>query len=337
MPPAKKAAPKPKSPKKAARPAGAAVQFIESMECLGVTKLPEGPDWTYEIKLDGFRLEAVKAAKEVTLYSRRGNVLNKKFGYIAEALAKLPPSTILGGEVVALDANNRSDFNLLQNFRSAEARIHYYAFDMLVLKGKSLLRLPLRERRAMLAKVLPENNHVSLSVVDPNLRHILQFVTDHGLEGVVAKRVDSLYEPGKRSGQRAKHRINQGQEFVIGGYTPGTLGFDAIIVGFYVGKHLQFAARVRAGFVPATRRAVFAKVKDSKIDACPFANLPEQSEGRWGQGLTAEKMKGCVWVKPKIVVRIDFAEWTGADKLRHTQFVALRDDKDPRKVVREVN
>jgi DNA ligase D-like protein (predicted ligase) len=307
------------------------------MECLGVTKLPEGPEWTYEIKLDGYRLEAVKTAKEVTLYSRRGNILNAKFSYIAEALAKLPSSTILDGEVVALDADSRSDFNLLQNFRSAESRIHYYAFDMLMLKGKSLLGRPLAERRELLAKVLPQNEHVGLSAVGTQLGHMLEFVTSHGLEGVVAKRADSVYEPGKRSGSWSKHRINQGQEFVIGGYTPGSFGFDAIIIGFYRGKELQFAARVRAGFVPATRRALFAKIEPLKIEKCPFANLPEKSEGRWGQGLTAEKMKGCIWVKPKLVVRIDFAEWTGADKLRHTQFVAMRDDKDPRKVVREEN
>ena len=126
-----------------------------------------------------------------------------------------------------------------------------------------------------------------------------------------------------------------GQEFVVGGYTPGSSGFDALIVGFCKGNDLLFASRVRAGFVPATRRDVFAKIKGNKTTKCPFANLPEKSEGRWGQGLTAEKMKGCVWLKPETVVRIDFAEWTGADKLRHTKFVALREDKDPKKVVRE--
>ena len=164
---------------------------------------------------------------------------------------------------------------------------------------------------------------------------ILTFVKQHGLEGVVAKRFDSFYEPGKRSGAWCKYRINLGQEFVVGGYTPGGNGFDALILGFYRGKDLFFAARVRAGFVPATRRQVFAKIKELKTDKCPFVNLPEQSEGRWGQGLTAEKMKSCVWVKPKVVVRVDFAEWTGADKLRHTKFIGLREDKDPRKVVRE--
>ncbi len=121
------------------------------------------------------------------------------------------------------------------------------------------------------------------------------------------------------------------------GYTPGNYGFDAIIFGFYRGKDLIYASRVRAGFVPATRREVAARFKGLKVTKCPFANLPQKDAGRWGQGLTAEKMKECLWLKPEIVVRIDFLEWTGADHLRHTKFVALRDDKDPKKVVKEAN
>ena len=314
----------------------AKASFVESMECLPVTAIPDGPEWTYEIKLDGFRLEAVKNDGETTLYSRRGKILNKKFQYIAEALKKLPDSTIIDGEIVALDADNRSDFSLLQNFRSAETKIHYYGFDILMLKGKPLGLLPLAERRAILAKVLPINDHVSLSVVDSGpASHILEFVRKHGLEGVVAKRADSVYEPGKRSGQWSKHRINLGQEFVIGGYTPGGNGFDALIIGFYRGKNLLFAARVRAGFIPATRREVFKQIVRFKTAKCPFANLPQKDAGRWGQGLTAEKMKDCIWLKPESVARFDFLEWTGADHLRHTKFVAMRDDKDPKKVVRE--
>lgn len=146
-----------------------------------MTQLPEGPNWTYEVKLDGFRLEAVKAAKDVILYSRRGNVLNEKFPRIVQALSALPPSTILDGEVVALDENHRPDFNLLQNFRTAEAFIHYYAFDLLVLKGKSLLGVPLTERRATLAKIPPDHKLIGLSAVDPSLSHLLKFVTGHGL------------------------------------------------------------------------------------------------------------------------------------------------------------
>jgi len=314
------------------------VEFIASMECLPAATLPEGPEWSYEIKLDGFRLEAVKTGKAVTVYSRRANILNEKFPRIAEALARMPSSSVIDGEVCAMDDKGRSDFNLLQNFRSAEDRIRYFAFDILIFKGKSLLKLPLDERRKILADVLPINDHVGLSVVDHRpLTNMMRFVQKNGLEGVIAKRIDSPYEPGKRTGLWTKHRINQGQEFVIGGYTPGNNGFDAIIVGFYRGKDLVYASRVRAGFVPATRREVAARFKGLQIAKCPFANLPQKDAGRWGQGLTAEKMKECLWLEPEIVVRIDFLEWTGADHLRHTKFVALRYDKDPKKVVKEAN
>jgi DNA ligase D-like protein (predicted ligase) len=312
--------------------------FVESMECLGVKVLPTGKEWSFEIKLDGYRLEAVKNAGEVLLYSRRRNLLNEKFAYIAKALTQLPKETIVDGEIVAVDEKGRSDFNLLQNFRSAESKIHYFAFDLLMLKGKSLLQMPLDERRALLDRHLPRNEHITTSVVEHGTAAgILKFVKANGLEGVIAKRSESVYEPGKRSGLWQKHRVNQGQEFLIGGYTPGSNGFDAIIIGYYQGKDLMFAARVRAGFVPRTRQEVFTKINPLKVATCPFVNLPEKEPGRWGQGLTAEKMKGCVWVKPRVVVRIDFAEWTGGGKLRHTSFFALREDKDPKKVVREEN
>lgn len=304
------------------------------MDCLPVSVVPTGAEWTYELKLDGYRLEAVKTRGKVTVYSRRHNILNRKFEYIADALEDLPDETVLDGELVAMDENGLADFNLLQNFKSAESKIHYYAFDALMHKGKFLVGRPLAERREILAKILPRNDHISLSVVGSSASQMLSFVKEHGLEGIVAKRADSPYEPGKRSGLWSKYRVNLGQEFVVGGYTLGN-PFDALIVGFYRGKDFMFGGRIRAGFVPSTRREVFAQLKGLKIGKCPFANLPEKEPGRWGQGLTAEKMQSCIWVKPEVVVRIDFAEWTGADKLRHTKFVALRFDKDPRKVVRE--
>jgi ATP-dependent DNA ligase len=132
-----------------------------------------------------------------------------------------------------------------------------------------------------------------------------------------------------------KHRVSLGQEFVVGGYVPSNLGLDSLVVGFYRGADLVYAARVRAGFIPATRGQVLEKIKHLKASRCPFVNLPEAAAGRWGQGLTAEKMKECIWLKPEVVAQIEFLEWTGANHLRHTKFVALRDDKDPRKIVKE--
>ena len=164
---------------------------------------------------------------------------------------------------------------------------------------------------------------------------MLKFVRTHGLEGVIAKRADSPYEPGKRSGLWTKTRVDMGQEFVVGGYTPGANGFDALLIGFYQGKDFLYAGKVRAGFVPASRREVAKHFQGLKTKKCPFANLPEAGGGRWGEGLTADKIKECTWLKPELVARIDFREWTGASHLRHTKFVALRDDKNPKKVVRE--
>jgi bifunctional non-homologous end joining protein LigD len=130
-------------------------------------------------------------------------------------------------------------------------------------------------------------------------------------------------------------RLNQGQEFVIGGFTPGTIGFDSLVVGFYERKKLLYVARVRAGFVPVTRREIYAKLKPLVTSICPFVNLPEAREGRWGQGLTAEKMRNCIWVRPELVARFEFLEWTDSNHVRHVNFVAMRDDKAPLRVVRE--
>ena len=133
---------------KKSAPSKEAVRFIETMDCLPVSKLPEGPKWTYEIKLDGYRLEVVRRGRETTLYSRRQNVFNQKFPYIAAALKDLPDDTVIDGEVVAIGPDGRPDFNLLQNFRSAESRIHYYAFDILIHKGRASqsFRCPSAER-----------------------------------------------------------------------------------------------------------------------------------------------------------------------------------------------
>jgi ATP-dependent DNA ligase len=278
----------------------------------------------------------VRSAGRTTLYSRRQNVLNQRFPNIAIALKDLPDDTVVDGELVALDPYGRPDFNLLQNFRSSESRIFYYAFDILIHKGRRLTELPLSERRAILSTIIEPSEHVAISEVsDRSAAEMLQFIKSHGLEGAIAKRSDSLYQPGQRTGLWSKYRINLEQEFVIGGYIPSNLGVDSLVVGFYRGKDLIYAARVRAGLVPTTRREVFERLEHLITPKCPFVNLPEAAAGRWGQGLTAEKMKECVWVRPELIARIQFLEWTGADHLRHTKFVALREDKDPSKVVRE--
>lgn len=161
---------------------------------------------------------------------------------------------------------------------------------------------------------------------------MIRAVKELGLEGVIAKRKDSLYESGKRTGAWIKYKINKGQEFVIGGYTPGN-PFDAVIVGYSEGDKLLFAGKVRAGFVPHVRREVMAKIKPLRVDVCPFANLPEK---RCTQlALDANGMREYVWLKPNLVAQIEFTEWMPDGHLRHAKFVDMRDDKPARDVVWE--
>ena len=129
--------------------------------------------------------------------------------------------------------------------------------------------------------------------------------------------------------------MNLGQELVIGGYFPGPHGFDSLIVGYYDGDKLMYVARTRNGFVPASRRQVFSKLKHLATPNCPFVNLPETRRSRFGEELNAEKMRKAVWLKPEAVAQIEFLEWTEGDRLRHSKFVGLRKDKNPRSVVKE--
>ena len=130
-------------------------------------------------------------------------------------------------------------------------------------------------------------------------------------------------------------RVNQGQEFVIGGYTPNGRNFDALIFGYYDSGKLMYAARTRNGFTPRVRQDVFARLQELKTTVCPFANLPEKSAGRWGQGLTPAKMAECRWVQPVLVGQFEFVERTPDNHLRHSRFVGLRVDKSPGDVTRE--
>ena len=206
------------------------------------------------------------------------------------------------GNKVALGPNGTADFYLLQSscpqpmaipqavcwrwicrevYRESAGDgdhrpIIYYVFDILVRENRDLTRLPLSQRRRILGEVVKPNQHVALSAVsDRSAAEMLKFAKTHGVEGLIAKRADSVYQPGRRTGLWSKYRINLGQEFVVGGYIPGHLGVDSVVVGFYRGKNLVYSARVRAGFVPRTRREVFKKIGCLKIAKCPFANLPE--------------------------------------------------------------
>ena len=160
---------------------------------------------------------------------------------------------------------------------------------------------------------------------------------DAGIERVIAKRKDSHYEPGERSSDWVKLKLETQQELVIGGYRPdGPGSIDALLVGFYEGKELRFAGKVRAGFVPHVRRELRAQLNPLRISECPFTNLPDARLSRWGAGITAEQMKEMQWVKPQLVAQIRFVEWTSDNRLRHAGFLGLRTDKAPKDARREI-
>jgi len=313
-------------------------RFIEPMLLQRTQSLPEGPNWAYEVKLDGYRALAVKSNGKVLLRSRNNSDFNAKYPSVTKALAVLPDETVIDGEVVALDEAGPLSFNALQNVGSSRLALVYYVFDVLILSGRNVMAEPLSKRRDLLRRCVLRKLSEPIRESAPlnaSLPDVINAVKAHGFEGVVAKRLDSRYEPGQRSGAWRKMRVNQGQEFVIGGYTPGTGSFDALIFGYYEGSKLLYAARTRNGFTPVTRAQLYRRFQGLEIVECPFTNLPELRNGRWGVGLTSEKMKQCRWLKPVLVGQFEFLEWTPDGHLRHARFIGLRDDKDPSEVRRE--
>ena len=259
-------------------------KFVEPMLLLRTDALPNDRErWQYELKVDGYRAIAFKTGAKLHLRSRNNNDFTKRYPGVLRGLAKLPNETVIDGEIVAFDPDGRPSFNALQNFASAETPIVYYVFDLLVLAGRDVRGEPLEARRELLEhRVLPKLAEPVqyLQELDASLRDLVASVKAQGLEGLVAKRRDSRYEPGLRSGSWQKMRVNQGQEFVIGGYTVGSKTFDALIFGYYEGDRLIYAARTRNGFTPVVRAQLMKKFRGLETKECPFANLPQSKSGR---------------------------------------------------------
>ena len=197
---------------------------------------------------------------------------------------------MVDGEIVALDESGRPSFNLLQNYATREYTLVFYLFDLLILAGIELRNETLETRRTFLrTRVMPRlAEPIRFSeTIQATAAELIRAIREQGLEGVIAKRLDGTYQPGKRSGAWVKMRVNRGQELVIGGYVPASNNFDSIVVGYYEGQQLIYVARIRNGFTPASRATLFKHFRRLERQACPFQNLPETGKGRWGEGLSA--------------------------------------------------
>ncbi len=317
-------------------------RYLEPMKATLATRPFRDEDWLFEVKWDGYRVEAVVRDGTVDLFTRNGNDAS---AYFPRLLA--PPTwieareAIVDGEVVALDESGRPDFSLLQE-RISEARsgrsappFVFQAFDLLHLDGRSLLDVPLEQRKRLLELVLRPSTRVRYAAhVDTEGIAFFEAAAAQGLEGIVAKQRRSRYEPGRRVTTWLKLKVRPEQELVVGGWTPGegsAKELGAVAVGVYEGERLRFCGKVGSGFDARTRKELRARLDELEVDGPPFDPAPPPDyRGRWGGDLA-----GVRWVRPELVIRAEIGGWTRDGHVRQTSFKGLDPGRDPREVVRE--
>ena len=317
--------------------------FVEPMKPKLVDHPPTTGNWVYELKFDGIRALAIKNRRAVQLISRNEKKLNDRFPEVARATADFEADEcVVDGEVVAMDEEGRSSFQLLQRSEldGKDAPLAFYVFDLLQLNGRSLIGLPLTLRKELLTRLVPPSGDIVRfsGALGTEAETLLPEIKRRGLEGLIGKQRDSVYEPGRRSGVWIKLKCVNEQEFVIGGYTPpagARKHFGALLVGYYDKGRLLFAGKVGTGFDSKLLSTLHKQMRAGERSTCPFADLPSKQNGEWVQGITPGEMRKYSWVNPKFVCQVKFAEWTRDRKLRQPVFLGLRHDKNSREVVRE--
>lgn len=296
-----------------------------------VDEAPTGDEWLHEQKFDGYRILAEKNGDRVELLSRRFNKWTPQFPTVADAVRALGhESAILDGEVCVVMPDGRTSFQALQNaFGKRDANVVYYVFDLLSLDGEDLMSLPLEARKQRLAKLVGKKHgiiHYSDHVVG-NGPAFFELACKKGLEGIVSKRRDKPYLPGRGSSW-VKTKCWLRQELVIGGYTDpegSRSGIGALLVGYYEDDTLRYAGKVGTGFSMKMLDQLIRALAPLEIAKSPFE--PEPKRAWTGPGRH--------WVTPRLVAEVAFAEWTDDGRLRHPSFQGMRVDKPAREIVRE--
>jgi bifunctional non-homologous end joining protein LigD len=286
----------------------------------------EDPDWVFETKWDGFRMIASIEGGKVTLYSRNGKIVSDRYLPVARALEKLKHDAVLDGELVALDAQGISRFQLLQNALRSEARLLYCIFDMMFLDGEDLRARPLLERKKRLRGLLPKDPFLAFSEHDPEHGiELFKAAEKEGLEGIMAKHASSTYRSGERSTDWLKIKTARRQEAVIVGFTAPRRSrpyFGALVLAVRDGRGWRYIGHVGTGFSHAVLEELHGKLWPLRTDASPFK-----------QRIKDETVT--TWVEPKLVAEVKFSEWTKAGEMRHPAYLGLREDKRAEDVVQE--
>ena len=313
-------------------------RFIPPMLATLVAAPFDGPDWLFEVKWDGFRVEAVVDGGSVRLWTRGEQDASRYFGAFLEPATWLTAKrAIVDGEVIALDDRGEPDFALLQERIKGRGRsaspagtpFVYEVFDLLHVDGRDLLDEPLERRRELLAGVLTADPRVRLSEhIETDGLAFFEAARARGLEGIMAKDRHSRYSPGGRSAAWQKIKIRPEQELVVGGWAPGTgkaVDLGALLVGVHADGRLEYAGKVGAGFTTATRAELLPALAKLASDDPPFASPVPRAVAR-----------NANWVRPELVIRAEFAGWTSDGLVRQAAFKGIDVGKDPRVVVREL-
>jgi len=279
----------------------------------------DDPDWIFEVKWDGYRVIAKAESGSAVLLSRNGIDVTKKYTQLAEAVAALGHDAVLDGELVALDAKGKPRFSLMQNSGSSAAALAYFAFDLLFLDGEDLRSLPLIERKERLAAIVPKTGsiiHFS-DHIEKNGKKYFAAAQKQELEGVMAKRKDSVYRSGKRTDDWLKVKTEKRQEVTIVGYTKpkgSRAYFGSLVLAVRDGNDWRYVGHAGTGFGNGRLEEIYDALQPLKQKAKPVKEKVPVEDA-------------ITWVKPKLVCEVKFTEWTDDRQMRHPVFMGLRNDK----------
>lgn len=312
---------------------------IQPMLATLIDKPFDEPGWLYEVKWDGYRALSYVNNGDVQTYSRNNKSFNEKFYPVYETLKKWQSNIMIDGEIVVLNENGQSDFNSLQNWRSeADGELIYYVFDILWFEGKSLMKLPLTQRQEILKAKLPDQyDNIRVSqAFNTNGKVFYEEARKLKLEGIMAKKADSIYIPGVRSKEWLKVKIQKRQEAIIGGFTKNEGSpklFSALLLGMYENGELRFTGKVGTGFTDKLQEELMEQFKPLIVKRCPFSREPDVNQP--SRFRPNPPRANATWLKPELVGEINYSQITKDGVFRHPSFAGIREDKKAKEVIRE--